>query len=109
VFLDGKLLPNTELGHIEINGKEAERRAADRVRVEKDMSWEKWAGRVNEYLDTMERLFWPDVFIIGGGVSKHFDRFSPYLTVHARVIAAELQNEAGIIGAAIAAMPTHPA
>jgi polyphosphate glucokinase len=107
LFMDGKLVPNTELGHIEIRGKEAEDRASERIRLEKDLSWDKWGKRVNEYLTTMEKLFWPDVFILGGGVSKHFTRFSPALDVHARVIAAELQNEAGIIGAALAAIPSE--
>ncbi|MBX3080132.1 MAG: ROK family protein [Anaerolineae bacterium] len=108
MFLDGKLVPNTELGHIEIRGKDAEARASERTRLEKDLSWDKWAKRVNEYLVKMEKLFWPDMFIIGGGVSKHFDRFSPYLEVKARVVPAELGNEAGIVGAAMAAVPHNP-
>lgn len=108
LFVDGKLVPNTELGHIEVRGKEAEKRASERVRIDKELSWEKWAERFNEYLETMERLFWPDMFIIGGGASKHFERFSPTLTVQAKIVPAELGNEAGIVGAAMAAVPHNP-
>lgn len=103
LFIDGHLVPNTELGHIEIRGKEAERRASDRVRQERELSWDKWAARVDEYLLTMEHLFWPKLIIIGGGVSKSFDRFSPYLSIKAECVPAQLQNDAGIIGAALAA------
>jgi polyphosphate glucokinase len=105
LFVDGRLVPNTELGHIEIRGKDAEKRTSDRARVEKDLSWEKWAKRFDEYLDTLERLFWPDLFIVGGGASKYFDRFSPLLSVKAKVVEATLGNEAGIVGAAMAAVP----
>ncbi len=103
LFTRGVLVPNTELGHIEVRGKEAERRAADSVRERKDLSWAKWAERVDEYLDTMQRLFWPDLIIIGGGASKHADHFIPLLTVKTRVVAAQLLNNAGIVGAALAA------
>ena len=103
IFVDGRLVPNTEFGHMEIRGKDAEHRAADRVRTEKELSWEKWAERVNEFLGRMELLFSPDLFIIGGGVSKKHDKFLPLLQTRAEIIPAQLLNEAGIIGAAIAA------
>jgi polyphosphate glucokinase len=103
VFIDGRLVPNTEFGHLEMRGKIAEHRAADRIRQEKELSWEKWGRRVNEYLMYLEFLFSPDLFIIGGGVSKKFERFSPYLTLRAEVLPATLLNDAGIVGAAMAA------
>jgi len=102
LFLDGKLLPNVELGHIEINGKDAEVKATDAARKREKMSWKKWAGYFNRYLLTLEKLFWPDLFILGGGVSKKHDRFIPYLTVQAEVLPAQLLNNAGIVGAALA-------
>jgi polyphosphate glucokinase len=102
LFIDGKLVPNTELGHLLIRGKDAEHRASERVRVEKALTWKAWARRFNEYLTYLDNLFWPDLFIIGGGVSKYFKKFSHRLTVRARVVPAELQNDAGIVGAAMA-------
>ena len=101
LFVDGKLVPNTELGHIEIRGKEAEARASDAARQRKDMSWEEWGKKFNEYLDRMERLFWPDLFVLGGGTSKSFEKFQPYLQLHTEVVPAELLNQAGIVGAAL--------
>jgi polyphosphate glucokinase len=103
IFVDGRLVPNTEFGHMEIRGKDAEHRASDRVRTEKDLSWEKWAERVNEFLARMELLFSPDLFIIGGGVSKKHAKFLPLLQTRAPVTPAQMLNEAGIIGAAMAA------
>jgi polyphosphate glucokinase len=103
LFLDGKLIPNTEFGHIEIDGKDAESRAADRVREAEDMSWEKWAGRVQTYLRTVEALLSPRLFIIGGGVSKKSDKFFPLIDVRTPMVAATLLNNAGIIGAAVTA------
>lgn len=103
VFLDGVLLPNTEFGHMEVRGKDAEQRASDRVRVENELSWEKWAKRVNEVLERLEVLFTPDLFIIGGGVSKEYDKFLPLLKNSTKVVRAKLLNEAGIVGAALAA------
>jgi polyphosphate glucokinase len=102
VFVDGHLLSNSELGHIEIRGKDAERRASDAVRQRKELSWEEWGTRLNEYFQTIERLIWPDVVIIGGGASKEFDKFSPYIKMNCQVIPAQLLNLAGIIGAALA-------
>jgi polyphosphate glucokinase len=101
-FVNGHLVPNTELGHIEIAGEDAETRAADRVRKREDLSWKQWAKRVDTYLHHLQRYFWPDLFIIGGGVSKKADKFLPRLTVPTPVVPAELQNEAGIVGAALA-------
>ena len=103
LFVDGRLVPNTELGHIEIRGKDAERRASDRAREQKGLSWKKWAARVDEYLNALERLFSPDLFIIGGGASKYHRQFLPRLTVRAKIVPARLLNEAGIVGAALAA------
>lgn len=101
IFVDGKLVPNTELGHIEIRGKDAERRASDAVRQRKELSWEVWADRLNEYLSTMERLFWPDLIVLGGGVSKQHNKFIPLLRLQAKVVPARLLNSAGMIGAAL--------
>lgn len=103
MFNDGVLLPNTELGHLEIDGKEAEQRASDRTRKRKDLSWKQWAGRVNKVLAAYEALFSPDVFIIGGGVSKSYDQFGPLLAARAEIAVATLRNEAGIVGTALAA------
>lgn len=103
VFFDGVLLPNTEFGHMEVRGKDAEQRASDRAREEKDLNWEKWSKRVNEVLERLEILFTPDLFIIGGGVSKEHAEFLPLLKCSARIVPAKLLNEAGIVGAAIAA------
>ena len=108
LFMDGRLVPNTELGHIEIRGKDAETRAADSARERKDQSWKKWARRVDEYLQHMNAYLWPDLIIIGGGVSKKADKFLPFLTVETEVVAAQMENEAGIVGAAVAALSLQP-
>jgi polyphosphate glucokinase len=104
VFSNGILVPNTEFGHMEVRGKDAEHRAADSIRKEEDLSWEKWAARLNEFLDRMEALFSPDLFIIGGGVSKKHLKFFPYLEAQADIVPAKLRNNAGIVGAAMAAV-----
>jgi len=102
----GVLVPNTEFGHIEIRGKDAEYRASERAKEEHDLSWEKWAERVNEYLEHMERLTAPDLIIIGGGISRKSDKFLHLLTgLRATVVPATLHNDAGIVGAALAAGP----
>lgn len=106
LFLDGRLVPNTELGHLEIRGKDAEHRASDAVRTRKKLSWKEWALAVNEYLGVLEMLFSPDLFIIGGGVSKKHAKFFPLLSTRAEIVAAQLFNNAGIVGAALAA--AHP-
>lgn len=103
IFVDGHLLPNTEFGHLPIRGKDAEHRAAARIRDEEDLSWAEWAERVNEYLGLMEFFFSPDLFIIGGGVSKKQHKFMHLLKTQAELVPAQLLNEAGIIGAAMAA------
>lgn len=104
IFLDGKLLPNTELGHLELGGKVAEHKASDRVREEEELSWKKWGARLNKYLNHVQFLFSPDLFIIGGGVSKRFDLFSAYLKLSTPIVPAQLKNDAGIVGAAMAAI-----
>lgn len=101
VFLDGRLLPNAELGHIELRGKDAEKRASAAVRTRHKLSWKKWAKQVQEYLSTIEMLLSPDLIIIGGGVSKNADKFLPYIKLRARIVPAKFRNEAGLIGAAI--------
>lgn len=104
LFLDGRLVPNTEFGHIQIRGKDAEKRASEQAREERDLSWGTWAGRVDEYLEQMEALMSPDLIIIGGGVSRKSEKFLPLLTgLRAKVVPAALQNEAGIVGAALVA------
>ncbi len=107
IFVDGKLVPNTELGHIEIRGKDAEKRASDAARQKREMSWEEWGEKFNEYLSHLERLFWPDMFVLGGGTSKMFSKFEPYLHLKAKVVPAQLLNQAGIIGAALFADMRH--
>lgn len=103
VFTRTVLLPNAELGHIEINGKDAELLATDRIRQKKNLSWKKWGRRVGKYLRRLEALLSPDLFIIGGGVSKKHERFFPEIKTAAPTVPAELRNEAGIVGAALAA------
>jgi polyphosphate glucokinase len=107
LFINGQLVPNTELGHIEIHGKDAEERASERARELHDLSWGKWAGHVDEYLGHVEGLLWPGLFIIGGGISRKADKFIPLLSnVRARIVPAVMQNNAGIVGAAMAAAAT---
>jgi polyphosphate glucokinase len=103
LFRDGTLVPNTELGHLQIRGKDAEHRAAASVRERKKLSWIDWAKSVDEYLDTLEALLWPDLVIIGGGVSSKFERFGPFLSSRVRVVPATMGNDAGISGAALVA------
>ncbi len=102
-FMDGKLIPNVELGHLEIRGREAEKWASERSRVEEGLSFRKWARRVNVYLDRMHSYFWPELFILGGGASRKFEKFREHLEVRCDLLPAELRNRAGIIGAALAA------
>lgn len=103
LFTDGQLVPNTELGHLVVGGKEAEARAADSVRERHGLSWKKYAQRLGEVVAELDRLLWPDLVVLGGGLSKKADRFVPLLDVPPPVMAARLQNEAGIVGAALAA------
>lgn len=102
LFTDGCLLPHSELGHIEINGVDAETRTSDLVRKLEKLSWKQWAKRLDEYLLTLERLLWPDLIILGGGVAKKHDKFVPLLNIEAEVVPAMLLNDAGIVGAALA-------
>ncbi len=103
VFVDGKLVPNTEFGHMEIRGRDAERRSAAAARVKRGLSWKAWASDLDEHLDRIHQLMWPNLIILGGGVSKNADKYIPRLTVRCPVVPAELRNDAGIIGAAIVA------
>ncbi len=103
VFVDGRLLPNTEMGHLKVRGKDAEDIAAARILTEKKLTWKKWAKRVNELLARIDLLIPPDLIIIGGGISKDYRRFFPYLVSNAKIVPAKFFNDAGIIGAAYAA------
>jgi polyphosphate glucokinase len=98
---EGVLVPNSELGHLEIDGHDAESRAANSARERDDLSWEKWAKRLTTYYRTLERLFSPDLFIVGGGVSKNSDDFLPLLDIDTEIIPATLLNKAGVVGAAL--------
>jgi polyphosphate glucokinase len=104
IFVDGRLVPNTELGHLELDGKDAERRAAASARERENLSYEEWAKRVNHYLQHVEALFTPDLFVLGGGVSKRSEKWVPLLDVKTPIRIAQLLNNAGIVGAAIAAV-----
>lgn len=101
---DGRLIPNAELGHIEIDGHDAESRAAASVRERKDLSWEDWAKRVEKYLRTLEKLLWPELIILGGGVSKKADKWLPMVRTETELAVATMLNNAGIIGSALAAV-----
>jgi polyphosphate glucokinase len=102
LFIDGKLLPNTELGHLYLrNGKQAEHYASDVIRKSKGLSWKRWGDRFNVYLMMMEKLFWPDLILLGGGASKKFYKFKDQITVEAQVRPAAFLNQAGIVGAAL--------
>jgi polyphosphate glucokinase len=103
LFNDGVLVPNTELGHMEIRGRDAERRSAAAARVRRGLSWKAWAADLDEHLHAIDKLFSPNLIILGGGVSKNADKFIPRLTVRPRVVPATLRNDAGIVGAAMAA------
>ncbi|MEU4128722.1 polyphosphate--glucose phosphotransferase [Streptomyces wuyuanensis] len=108
LFLDGRLVPNTELGHLELNNHEAEKRASTKVKEDEGLSWEHWARRVQKYLAHLEMLFSPELFIIGGGVSRKADKFVPLLHhIRAEIVPAQLQNNAGIVGAAMTAAAEH--
>ncbi len=103
LFMNGQLVPNTEFGHLIIRGKDAEWRTSDRARQEKDYSWKAWGKRLSEHLQYMETLITPDLFIIGGGVSKKYEKFFPHIRCDTQIVPAQLRNRAGIVGAAIAA------
>ncbi|MEN9704288.1 MAG: hypothetical protein RLZZ393_167 [Pseudomonadota bacterium] len=103
IFNNGALLPNSEFGHLEMEGRDAEHWASARVRTAESLDWPAWAERVNRYLARMHALFWPDVFILGGAVSENFDRFAPLLRSPAELRAAQFAGHAGLVGAAMAA------
>ncbi len=103
LFVDGKLLPNTELGHLEVRGEEAEHRASAKVRSDRKLGWIEWTAAVNEVLAAYHALLWPDLFIIGGGVTENWEQFGPLLVSRAEIVPAHFRNDAGIIGAAMAA------
>ncbi|KGM14025.1 polyphosphate--glucose phosphotransferase [Cellulomonas bogoriensis] len=100
LVVDGTLVPNTELGHLEIDGFDAESRAADSAREREDLDWTAWAERLQRYFRVVEDLLWPDLIVVGGGVSKKHDRFLPLLDLRTPVVPAGLRNAAGIVGAA---------
>ncbi len=103
LFTDGHLVPNTEFGHIELDGKDAEKYAAASVKDDEDLSYKHWAKRVSKYLQTLEKGLWPDLIIAGGGVSKKAEKWIPHLECRTPVVPAKLLNNAGIVGAALAA------
>ncbi|MEU9028466.1 polyphosphate--glucose phosphotransferase [Streptomyces sp. NPDC048383] len=104
VFRDGLLVPNTELGHLELKGHDAETRASVKAKEDEDLSWPHWARRLERYLAHVEMLFSPDLFILGGGVSRKPEKFVPLIEgIRAEIVPAKLQNDAGIVGAAMAA------
>ncbi len=100
---NGVLVPNSELGHLEIDGHDAEKKAANSARKSEDLSWEKWAERLTTYFSTVEKLFSPDLIVIGGGVSKHAHEFVPLIEIGTEIVSATLRNTAGIVGAAVLA------
>ncbi len=100
LLVDGVLVPNTELGHLELDGHDAETRASSAIRETEDLSWSEWAQRLQRYFGHLEDLFWPDLFVIGGGVSKKSAKYLPLLSLRTPIVPARLLNDAGIIGAA---------
>ncbi|MBO0804394.1 MAG: ROK family protein [Nocardiopsaceae bacterium] len=110
LFAGGVLVPNTEFGHIEIRGKDAEKRASEHAKETHDWGWKDWSERVEEYMEHMEALLSPDLIIVGGGISKDSDKWVPRLKgVRARIVPATMHNDAGIVGAAMAASGTATA
>ncbi|MFJ9349096.1 polyphosphate--glucose phosphotransferase [Streptomyces sp. NPDC101237] len=104
LFTEGELVPNTELGHLELDGHDAEKKASSKAKEDQDLTWEHWARRVTKYLAHVEMLFTPELFIIGGGVSRKADKFLPLIEgIRAEIVPAQLQNNAGIVGAAMRA------
>jgi polyphosphate glucokinase len=108
LFHDGKLVPNTELGHLELRGMDAEKWASAHVRTALNLDWPAWIERVNDYLARMHALFWPDLFILGGAVSERFEDFAPLLRSETRIVPAHFAGQAGAVGAALAAAEAHP-
>jgi polyphosphate glucokinase len=108
MFVDGVLVPNTELGHLEIDGHDAEDKAAASARDREDLSWKDWAKRVQRYLETVVALFSPSLIILGGGASRKADKWVPLLDVGTDIVPAALENEAGIVGAALVGAMEKP-
>src|SRR3954454_3316761 len=106
---EGTLVPNSELGHVEIDGKDAETFAANSVREKEDLSWKDWSKALTKYYRTIEKLLSPDLFVVGGGVSKHADKFLPLVAISTPIVPATLRNTAGIVGAAVLAAEGAPA
>jgi polyphosphate glucokinase len=104
LFVNRMLVPNTELGQIEVGGKTGERRAAARVRKDEKLSWPQWGKRLNRYLRTVDGLVYPDLMVVGGGVSRRWKKFAPHVNVRCKVVPASFHNEAGIVGAALSAV-----
>jgi polyphosphate glucokinase len=105
LFVDGLLVPNTELGHLEVHGEEAERRASGRAKVEKNLSWDAWAAELNIVLEEMHALLWPDLIVLCGGITEEPERFMDKLRCEARLCVGAMRSEAGIVGAALSTMP----
>jgi polyphosphate glucokinase len=108
MFYEGRLVPNTELGHIELRGMDAEKWASAHVKTVLNLDWPAWIERVNEYVARMHALFWPDLFILGGAVSERFEDFAPLLRSDARILPARFAGQAGVVGAALAAAEAGP-
>ncbi|MGA4507783.1 polyphosphate--glucose phosphotransferase [Propionibacteriaceae bacterium G1746] len=100
LIVNGQLVPNTELGHVELDGHDAESKAASSIKDKEGLSYSEWAVRLQRYYEFIEMLFWPDLFVVGGGVSKDYEKFMPKLKLHTPMVPAQLRNKAGIIGAA---------
>lgn len=104
LFVDGRLYPNSELGHLKFHGKSAERRVSGSAKARKDLSYKKWAHQVSDYLNQLETILWPELFIVGGGISADHDKWFKYLKLRTPIVPAAFLNEAGIVGAALAAV-----
>jgi polyphosphate glucokinase len=109
LIYDGVLVPNSELGHLEVDGHDAESRAAYSAKERENLDWEHWAKRLQRYYDVVEALFSPDLIIVGGGVSKNADHFLPMLKLRPEIVAAAMRNNAGIVGSAALAVPSKDA
>ena len=108
LIYNGALIPNSELGHLELDGDDYEQKASAGAREREDLPWDKWAKRLQRYFSAIEALLWPDLFIVGGGVSRRAEKFLPMIALNTPIVAATLQNEAGIAGAAYLSVRTTP-
>jgi polyphosphate glucokinase len=109
LFVDGRLVPNTELGHLEVGGEEAESRASAQARIARKLDWDAWIGELNVVLAEYHRLLWPDLIIVGGGITENWELFGPRLRCRAPIVRAQFGNDAGIVGAALAAVERQDA